>query len=259
MLFSKGWSVFEFEFRRTLTWRRSLMAFALAMFPAFMFALVQFQGAHLERNDRGEIGMFILIPGVTCVMGLLLWATGTIHTELEERTWAYLAMRPVGRGTILVGKYLAAVAWTVLCASTSLALCFAILLTHDGVLAPAPALAALVVIAAAAYGAVFTLLGVVFPNRAMVAAVAYTALMEGVVPWLPAAIARFSVFYHLRCLFALWLLENPSGHGSDFDAIFFGTMPAWQHVALLFGFSAALLTIATVVLSRRQLILSVDG
>ena len=75
-MLSKIWTVFEFEFRRTLTWQRSLMAFALAMFPVFMIALVQYQGAHLQRDDRGEIGLFILIPGVTCVMGLLLWATG---------------------------------------------------------------------------------------------------------------------------------------------------------------------------------------
>jgi ABC-type transport system involved in multi-copper enzyme maturation permease subunit len=259
MQFSKIGTVFEFEFRRTLTWWRSLMALALAMFPVCMVAIVQLQGAHLERDDRAEIALFLLIPGVTCVMGLLLWATAAINTELEERTWAYLAMRPVGRGTILVGKYLSAVAWTILCAMTSLVLCFAILLACGDAPTSAPALAALVVVSTAAYGAVFTLIGVLFPTRAMVAAVAYTALMEGVVPWLPAAIARFSVFYHLRCLFAQWLLENPSGNGPEFDAIFFGTMPGWQHLALLFGLIAALLTIATVVLSRRQLILSVDG
>ncbi len=257
-MFSKVWTVFEFEFRRTLTWQRSFMAFALAMFPVVMIFLVQLKGAQLEIEDRSQIVLFVLIPGVTCVMGLLLWATGTINTELEERSWAYLAIRPVGRGTILIGKYLSAVAWTVLCALTSLVLCFAILMIYGDSFAPVPALALLVLLSTASYGAVFTLIGVLFPARAMVAAVAYTAIMEGAVPWLPAAVARFSVFFHLRCLFAKWLLDFPSGHGTEFDNTFFGTMPAWQHLALLVGLIAALLTIATVVLSRRQLILSVD-
>jgi ABC-type transport system involved in multi-copper enzyme maturation permease subunit len=258
MGFSKLWSVFEFEFRRTLTWQRSLIALALAMFPVFMVCLVQLQGAHLERDDRGELGLFFLIPGVLCVMGLLLWATGIVHSELEEKTWAYLAVRPVGRGTILIGKYLAAVAWTLLCAMTSLILCLGVLAASGDSVAPAPALALLTVISALAYGAVFVLLGVLLPSRAMVAGVAYTAVMEVLVAWLPAAIARFSVMYHLRCLFAQWLLEYPGRHGPGFDANFFSGMPAWQHLAILLGIIATTLTIAAYILGRRQLILSTD-
>ncbi len=258
MWFSNVWTIFEFEFRRTLTWRRSFLSLALATFPAILICLVQFQGAHLERDDRGELMVFFLVPVVLCVLGLLLSATGVIHTELEEKTWTYLAMRPVGRGAILIGKYLASVAWTIIYAVISLALCFAVLVAYGDVFAPAPVFALLAVISSLAYAAVFVLLGVLFPSRAMVAAVAYTAVMEALIAWLPAAINRFSILYHLRCLFARWLLDYPGIHGPSFDTLFFSTMPPWQHLALLLGITVALLLVATFVLRRRQLILSAE-
>lgn len=258
MWFWNVWNVFEFEFRRTFTWRRLLIAVALAMFPVLMILLVQSQGARLERGDRGELCLFFLIPGVLCVLGLLLWATGVVHSELEERTWTYLVTRPVGRGAILIGKYLSAVAWTMICALTSLALSVAVLVAYGDALTSAPALAVLAMISSMAYGAVFVFLSVLIPSRAMVAAVAYIGAMESVVAWLPAAINRFSILYHLRCLFAHWLLETQGSHGSDFDSLFFGDMPAWQHVALLLGITVGLLCTATIVLRRRQMVVSTD-
>lgn len=258
MWLSNVWTVFEFEFRRSLTWRRSLVALALTMFPVCMICLVQFQGAHLERDDRGELGLFFLIPEVLCVLALLLWATSVVQTELEEKTWAYLTMRPVSNGAILIGKYLSAVAWTMICAITSLVLCLGVLATYNDVITPGPILALLALISTVAYGAVFVLLGVLFPSRAMVAAVAYTALMEAVVAWLPAAINRFSILYHMRCLFARWLLLDPGIHGPNFDSLFFGDMQPWQHLALLLGMTGTLLSLAIVALRRREMSLPAE-
>jgi ABC-type transport system involved in multi-copper enzyme maturation permease subunit len=254
----KSWTVFEFEFRRSLTWRRLLLALALAMFPVSMICLVQLQGAHLERDGRGELFVFFLVPVVLCLTGLLLWATGIIHVELEEKTWTYLSLRPIGRGAIIFGKYLAAVVWTVVCATASLAICLAVLAASGDSVTYAPRMALLAVIATLAYGAIFVMLAVVFPSRAMVAAIAYTAVMEAVVAWLPSAINQASVLYHLRCIFAQWLLLSPGTHGPGFDDYFFGTMPAWQHLAVLATITASLLAAATFVLRRRQLILSAD-
>ncbi len=46
-----------------------------------------------------------------------------VHAELEGRTWIYLAVRPRGRVSVLLGKYLTAVAWTTLAGWTSTTIC----------------------------------------------------------------------------------------------------------------------------------------
>ena len=121
-----AWTVFAFEIRRALTWRR-LLQMAIALIPVGLIAMVQHQGGHLERNDRAGLALFFLIPQVLCLLALLLWATPAIYAEVEAKTWTYLAVRPAGREAILAGKYLAAVTWTVACAGLSLVLCLGVL------------------------------------------------------------------------------------------------------------------------------------
>ena len=50
--------------------------------------------------------LFGLIPEVITLFGLLLWVTPVVQAELEGRTWIYLAVRPRGRVSMLLGKYL---------------------------------------------------------------------------------------------------------------------------------------------------------
>lgn len=252
------WSVFEFEFRRTLTWQRLVFMAALAAFPVAMVSLIQYNGAHLERDGHAEIALFILIPEVTCLMGLLLWATPAIHWELEGRTWTYLAVRPGGRDSILIGKYLAAVAWTILCGWLSLAACFCVLSRDMDVSYMIVPLAGLVVIACVAYGALYILLSVLALQRAMVAAVAYTAVMELAIVWLPAMINYFSGQYHLRCLLVKWIYQPVPRRSQYFDALLLSSAPAWQHALLLLAAAAVLLMAAVLILRRRQLVIARD-
>ena len=58
------------------------------------------------------MAMYYLIPEVTCLLGLLLWATPAISTEIEGQTWVYLTLRGSGRSAVVIGKYLTAVFWT---------------------------------------------------------------------------------------------------------------------------------------------------
>lgn len=253
-------SVFEFDFCRTLTWRRSLLVLAIAIFPVALIGLVQYQGAHLEHGDRAGFALFFLLPFMTCLVGLLLWACPTIHMEIEERTWTYLAVRPVGRGAIVLGKYLAAVAWTSVCVGLGLVLCLALLYPKVDVLALGLRFGALCVLASLTYGALFVLFGVLFPHRAMVAAVAYTAGIELTAGFVPATINRLSVQYHLRCLLQKWGLIDPMLHSPDprFRDMFFSGWPAWYHILFLTGLSAAALTVAVLVLRRRQLVTAIE-
>ena len=68
------WTVFRFEFSRTLTVPRLTIMSLLALFPASLMLLIQLQGGHLEYASRAGIAMFVLVPEVVVIMGLLLWA-----------------------------------------------------------------------------------------------------------------------------------------------------------------------------------------
>jgi len=253
------WSVFEFEFRRTLTWQRLAFVVVLSLLPVIMVSVVQYQGAHLERNMHGEIALFILIPEVVCLMGLLFWATPAIHWELEGKTWSYLSVRPAGRSAILLGKYFAAVAWAVLCGWLSLLLCLAALAGDLAIGRALTTLGPLIAISCLVYGALYIFLSVMFLQRAMVAAVAYTALMEVVIAWIPATINQFSMHYHLRCVMAQWIGFDPGRVGEGAVLIFTSSWAPWQHLLTLSALALVLLTAAIAVLLQRQLVVAGDS
>jgi ABC-type transport system involved in multi-copper enzyme maturation permease subunit len=246
------WAVFQFESGRTLALRRLAVSALLALFPIGMVTLMQAQGGKLYVPHRAAITLYVLVTEVVCLMGLLVWATPAILAELEGRTWSYLAVRPAGKGSVLLGKYLAAVAWTALTALATLSVCIFIVRPEEDTLRIWGVLAALTLFSCLIYGALFLLLGVVFLRRGMVVAVAYTVFLEVVVALIPAMINQLSVQYYLRNVGMKWLdLEerltvNLPMHFSD--------APPWQHLLILAGFTAALLTAAVLVLRRRELV-----
>lgn len=248
-------AVVRFECRRTLTFSRITFALALALFPAALMGIIRFKhGVSLHANYTGEIVfiLFHLIPGIVCLMGLLLWATPVLQQELEGRTWPYLAVRPCGKGAILTGKYLMAVGWTVACGLVSLTLSLAILSPED-FLRIWGALAALVVLASFAYGALFVLIGIMFLRRGLVVAVAYTFIVEFIVSFIPAIIGRLTIQYHLRCLLTIWV-DLPWSLGQSNGAAFLSTMLTWQHLLVLFAWTVVPFCVATYILQQRQLI-----
>jgi ABC-type transport system involved in multi-copper enzyme maturation permease subunit len=245
------WTVFRFEIGRILTLPRLAIGAALAAFPPVLMAFMQQQGADWNRPYTGGVVLFTLIPEMVCLMGMLLWATPAVHAELEGKTWAYLAVRPAGKGPILLGKYLAAVAWTATLALLSLTLSVAVVRPIEGTLLAWFAVARLVVLSCFAYGAIFVLLGVLFLRRGMLAAVAYTVVFEVAVSFIPAVINQFTVQYHLRCLLIRWM-DWPAVPPS-FRALF-GNSPWWQHMLILLGITAAALCLAVAVLRQRELV-----
>jgi ABC-type transport system involved in multi-copper enzyme maturation permease subunit len=248
------WKVFRFECGRTLTVPRLLTWLLLAAFPVALLLLIQHQGGHLGRDQRGGVALFVLIPEFVCVMGLLLWAAPIVHAELEGKTWTYLAVSPAGKASILVGKYLTAVAWTTLAAWFSLALSLAVVRPEENALRLGGVLAALVPLSALAYGAIYVLLGVVFLRRAMVAAVAYTFISEVLISFVPALINQLTVQFHLRTLLVRWMGWKELAGSLRMGSQFFSTAPAWQHILSLLVFAAVFLLAAVLVLRRRELI-----
>jgi ABC-type transport system involved in multi-copper enzyme maturation permease subunit len=268
------WTVFRFECGRTFNAQRLAAWLALALFPVGLLALMQSQGAALEKGVQAGLAMFVLVPELTCVMGLLLWAAPVVCSELEGRTWTYLAVSPAGKDSIMVGKYLAAIFWTILTAWISLSLAAIVVRPEKDALRLWCVLAGLIPMSCLAYGALYVFFGVLFLKRAMVAAVAYTFISEVLVSFIPAVINRITVQYHLRSLLVKWMLDEhqtvrfvrpPTIDGMSWKSLaeqlstsgqLDSNVAPWQHVLMLVIYAVTLLALAMVMLKRRELVLA---
>ncbi len=156
-------------------------------------------------------GLFVLLPAVVSMLGVFLWATPAVSSELEGRSWAYLATRPDGPVSVLLGKYLVGVLWGISAALVSLVGCLLIAKVPEGSWQLFLPLATLIVLGCPAFGAIYALIGTILPRRAMVIAVVYSLTFEGFVSFLPALlgapalISRVTILYPLRALLTKWL------------------------------------------------------
>ncbi len=262
-------AVFLFEWKRALTVSRMLWWLALAMFPVFIMGIIRINAFNVTPAERrAEEGwqsvwrglcawlIFALIPMLVSMLGTLLWTTPAISAELERRSWVYLAVRPRGGTAVLLGKYLAAVTWII--PPAILGLSVAVALAGFASLEDSwriwRAMAQLVLLSAPAYAAIYLLIGVILPKRAMVVAVAYTLIFELLISFVPAVINKMTVQYRLRSLAAEWCdISFTSSTGSATTAIWLiGTEPAWQHIAILMSITVTLLVLAVLILRTSE-------
>ncbi len=249
-----AWVVFSFECRRAMRLGPTVFAAALALFPAATLALVQSQGARL--NERGEfwaVPVFILVPEVVCLLGLLLWATPVIQAEVEGKTWTYLIVRPGGKVPVMLGKYAAAVVRAVLTGLAALAAALAVVHPPQELSRAFAYFSTLVILSCLTYAALYLLLGVIFVRRAMTVAVAYVFLVEFLLGLAPAVVNRLTVQFYLRSLLVKWFTLTT---GPARLRTMIGDAPPWQYVLLLLGVTVGLLTAAALILRRRELLSS---
>jgi ABC-type transport system involved in multi-copper enzyme maturation permease subunit len=191
------------------------------------------------------------------MLGLLLWATPTVYSEVEGNTWQYLAVRPQGKISVLLGKYITAVGWTALAGWTGLTVSLLIAQPERGFHIWG-VLAALVLLSSLSYGALFTFLGVVVHKRPMVTAVAYALILEFFVGMVPAMINQFTVQFRLRTLLLFWMDWSDSPP-PEFMDIFAGTGPAAKHVLILLGLTVGLVAASAWILRQKTLVTPVDA
>ncbi len=247
------WASFRYECSRSLTLSRLAWWLGMALFPAAILLLIRSENPDALADQEGlAVFLYFLVVRVLCPLGLLLWATPIIHAEIEAKTWGYIAVRPGGKNSVLFGKYLAAVAWTVCAGWMGVALAV-VLGRPDGAVHVAYLLGKLVLLGSLTYGAVYTLIGVVFLKRAMVITVAYTLLAEVALALVPAVINEATVAYRLRALLARE--SNLPRRSPVADFLISDSSPSKQ-VVILALYTAACLVAAVIVMRRRQLVLA---
>jgi len=254
-------TVFRFEGKRSISTTRLALWALLACFPPLLLGLVRYYVGLPPQEEFYVVSIviYVLCPGVVSMLGVLLWASPAIASELEGRSWVYPAVRPRGALAVYLGKYLVAVAWTIPAA------CFAAAGTSI-IMAPGnyreliAVQCPLVVLSCLGYAAVYALVGVLLPKRAMVACVFYTLASEVILSTVPAAVNILTIQYRLRCLFVRWMEWDESlARGNPVFLAYFGKESAAWHLGALLALAAGLLTLGAVVLRWREFTSEAEG
>ncbi|MEM9658460.1 MAG: hypothetical protein AAF961_08875 [Planctomycetota bacterium] len=248
------WAVFAFEWRRALTAPRLAWWCVLALFPVLIVSLVRLAAAQAEiPREPWALFLFVLTPMLTSMLGALLWTAPAVSAELERESWIYIAVRPGGRTALLLGKYLAAVAWVLPAALVGLTLSLAIAQTGDNWRLWS-AIARITCLSVPAYAAIYLVIGALFSKRAMVYAVAYSLVFELIVSKVPAVINKLTVQYRLVNLWFDWAdIKFPEGTEPPFIITnLISDLPAAQHVTVLACYAVIGLALAVIAVRHRE-------
>jgi ABC-2 type transport system permease protein len=177
-----------------------LLALFLGL-PVLLLAIVlSARGFRLpDREVALGLYYFVLYPQTLCILASLLYGSSLLAAEIEGKTLVYLFTRPVPRWRVLLQKYLATVAVLAVLTLGSLSACFA-LGAFPGGLRMYLTLSVAVVVALLCYTAIFALLGLLVPRRAIPAGLIYAAVVEVLLSWVPALANELAVSHYLRSL-----------------------------------------------------------
>lgn len=136
------------------------------------------------------------------VLGIF-YGTSLIADEVDDKTITYLFTRPIPRGAVLLGKYLAYLACTVCVVLPSIALVWLLVIPIGGHLASSFIDMAkdlgLLAVGLALYGAVFAFVGAAL-KRPLLIGLAFIFGWEPISLVLPGYLKRFTVAYYLQGL-----------------------------------------------------------
>jgi len=257
---AKVLAVFRNEWQQTFTAVRMTGWLMICGFPVVLAILVSQFGQLTADNTDTWGGILFFVCEITCLLQLLLWATPWLYSELEGKTWSYLAVRPGGKSAVLLGKYFAAATRTMLGTLAALSLALLIARPVDG-LKVFLVLGFIVAISSFSYAAVFVFLGAIFPKRAMVLAVSYCLVIELLISFVPAMINQVSIQFRLRSILFTWmdLLEvNGSWRLPRGFEDMLGNSSAMLHIGVLLIMNVVLVSIANQLICRREQVLKAE-
>lgn len=207
--------VFDLSLGQMLWSRRSVFLGVLLGGPVALALLIRI----LMATSLGAFRINGSSVGGNSIFGMMIWllyirfilpilgvfyGTSLIADEVDDKTITYLFTRPIPRSAILLGKYLAYLACTVLLVLPSVVLVFFFVVPAGGgsIGAAFPALAAdlaMLAVGLTAYGAVFSLVGARL-KRPLVVGLVFAFGWEQAVLLFPGYLKRLTVAYYLQAL-----------------------------------------------------------
>ena len=207
--------VFDLSIGEMLWSRRTIFMLLVVGLPVLMALVVRAIDAlsgsaiTVERTPlQGPVifGLMIWIFFVRFSVPVLgvFYGTSLIADEVEDKTITYLFTRPIPRGAVLVGKYLAYLACTLCVVLPSVVLVWLLIVPiGEGSLgASFPDLVVdlgLIALGLAVYGAVFALIGATL-KRPLLFGLVFVFGWETVVLAIPGYLKRLSVAYYVQGL-----------------------------------------------------------
>jgi ABC-2 type transport system permease protein len=181
-----------------------LLAVVLRIIQTMQVSGFRVNGAQVDgATIFGMMIWLLFIRFIVPVLGVF-YGTALIADEVDDKTITYLFTRPIPRGAVLLGKYLAYLACTILLVLPSVVLVFFLIVpTGGGSIARAfPSLVAdlgMLAVGLAAYGAVFALVGARL-KRPLVVGLVFAFGWESAVLLFPGYLKRLTVAYYMQAL-----------------------------------------------------------
>ena len=222
-------------------------------------------GAPLPQGPRGVqmtgpaiFGMMIWIFYLRFTVPVLgvFYGTSLIADEVEDKTITYLFTRPIRRGAVLVGKYLAYLGCTVFVVLPSVMLVYLLIVPLNGTLGGSfldlVKDLSLLAIGLAVYGALFAFIGAKF-KRPLLIGLVFIFGWEQIALTFPGYLKYYTVAYYIQGLVphampndgALSMLQGIFRENLGLGASLFALLLIW----------AIFLTLASRVVERKEYVL----
>ena len=206
--------IFDLSLAQMLWSRRSVFLALLVTVPVALAGLIRFAVAvepaalPLINGQRlsgaalfGLMIWFLYMPFIIPVLGVF-YGTSLIADEVDDKTITYLFTRPVRRGAVVVGKYLAYLVCTLLVVLPSVMIVYFLMVPFSQI--PASFISLVVDLGVlglglAAYGALFALIGAAL-RRPLIVGLVFVFGWELVTLMMPGYLKRFTLAYYLQPL-----------------------------------------------------------
>ena len=267
--------VFDLTLGQMLWSRRTLFMAAIAAVPLLIgiglralvtLELVQLHAPHMgERAPLTGPGIFgLMIWGfylrfIVPVLGVA-YGTALIADEVEDKTITYLFTRPIPRGAVLLGKYLAYLVSTTVVVLPSVVVAFFLVVPilggHIGQSFPSLVVdLGLIGLGLAVYGAVFVLVGAWF-QRPLLAGLVFVFGWEPVATVVPGYMRHFTVSFYLQGLVPHAIPRDTATTViASVLQSFQAPVSVWANLGWLCAIWIAALVLAVQVVERREYVL----
>ena len=212
---SSSLRIFDLSLARML-WSRSTIFMALVVGLPVVIAVIV-RGLEMVGLGGGRVdGVAISGPAL---FGSMIWlmflrfivpvlavfyGTALIADEIEDKTITYLFTRPIPRGAVMAGKYLAYLVCTIMVVLPSVVIVYFLIVPYGGgsIAASFPDLVkdlALLALGLIAYGALFAWVGARF-KRPLLTGLIFVFGWEQAAMVFPGYLKRFTIAYYLQAL-----------------------------------------------------------
>jgi hypothetical protein len=202
----------------------------------------------------GEMFWMLFVWFIVPVLGVF-YGTSLVADEVEDKTITYLFTRPIQRGAVLVGKYLAYLVCTTLVVLPSVMIVYFMLVPFGEVPSTFGMLLkdlGILFVGLAAYGALFALAGAVL-KRPLVFGLVFAFGWEKAALLMPGYLKRFTLLQYVQALVPHTMPSD--GAASLFTAIFREQPSAATSLFWLFFALAVSLFLAARAIERREYVL----